>query len=299
MKNQDRLRIAVQKSGRLAEKSTALFTKCGLDFDLRKDRLLHYSTDFPVDLMLVRDDDIPEYVADGVCDLGIVGENIIHEKYFSQPDIASRAKLEVLFRLGFGSCRLSIAVPTDFPYVSPRSLDGLKIATSYPSCLRDFLNRNGVSAQILELSGSVEIAPALEIADAVCDLVSTGATLQSNGLREVTRIFESQACLVRSEHPWSPQKTVLVERLLQRMNGVLKASRSKYVMMNAPQSALGKIRDIIPGMEEPSVIPLGFDGERVAVHAVASEEVFWETIENLKAVGATSILVLPIEKVIA
>lgn len=298
MKDEGRLRIAIQKSGRLAEKSIALFTKCGLDFDLRKDRLLHSSTDFPVDLMLVRDDDIPEYVADGVCDLGIVGENVIREKYFSQPG-TDLSRLEVTLKLGFGSCRLSLAVPNGFAYTSVKSLNGLKIATSYPSCLREYLASQGVQAQILELSGSVEIAPALQIADAVCDLVSTGATLQSNGLREVTQIFTSQACLVRTGRPLSAEKALLFERLQRRINGVLKAGRSKYIMMNAPASALDKICKIIPGMEEPSVIPLGTDGERIAVHAVAGEDVFWETIENLKAVGASSILVLPIEKIIA
>lgn len=298
MKDDTRLRIAIQKSGRLAEKSISLFTKCGLDFDLRKDRLLHVSPDFPIDLMLVRDDDIPEYVTDGVCDLGIVGENVIQEKFLSQPG-ADAQRIQTLINLGFGTCRLSIAVPDGFEYESPRSLEGLKIATSYPTCLQKFLLNEGVKAQILELSGSVEIAPSLKIADAICDLVSTGATLQSNGLREVTRIFTSQACLVRTGRVLSPQKMVLVERLIQRINGVLKAGRSKYIMMNALQSSLPRIRAILPGMEEPSVMPLGTDGQRVAVHAVASEDVFWETIENLKAAGASSILVLPIEKVIS
>ncbi len=298
MKDENRLRVAIQKSGRLAEKSISLFMKCGLDFDLRKDRLLHFSPDFPVDLMLVRDDDIPEYVADGVCDLGIVGENVFQEKYFCKPDSVP-SQVEILFKLGFGSCRLSLAVPESFHYESPRSLQGKKIATSYPSCLGKYLRSQGVDAQILELSGSVEIAPALKIADAICDLVSTGSTLQSNGLREVTEIFRSQACMVRTGRVLGPEKTVLMERLLQRVQGVFKAGRSKYIMMNAHISALPRIREILPGMEEPSVMPLGHDGQRVAVHAVASEEVFWETIEKLKAAGASSILVLPIEKVIA
>ena len=298
MNDQTRLRIAIQKSGRLAEKSISLFSKCGLDFDLRKDRLLHFSTDFPVDLMLVRDDDIPEYVADGVCDLGIVGENIIQEKYICQPG-ASPSSIETLIKLGFGGCRLSIAVPQDFKYENAKSLQGLKIATSYPTCLRKFLKDNDIEAQILELSGSVEIAPALEIADAVCDLVSTGATLQSNGLVEVAPIFTSQACLVRTGREFSPQKMVLLERLVQRINGVLKAGRSKYIMMNAKASDLARIKSILPGMEEPSVMPLGLNSDRVAVHAVAAEDIFWETIENLKNAGASSILVLPIEKVIS
>lgn len=298
MKDTQRLRIAIQKSGRLSEKSIALFTKCGLDFDMRKDRLLHSSTDFPLDLMLVRDDDIPEYVADGVCDLGIVGENVIREKFSSKPG-ADLSRVATVLKLGFGSCRLSLAVPSHFEYETPRSLEGKKIATSYPNCLREYLRAEGVTAEILELNGSVEIAPSLQIADAICDLVSTGATLQSNGLREVTQLFSSQACLVRTGRSLSAEKAMAFERLQRRINGVLKAGRSKYIMMNAPVTALEQIRKIIPGMEEPSVIPLGSDGKRIAVHAVAGEDVFWETIENLKAVGASSILVLPIEKVIA
>lgn len=296
MKPANRLRVAIQKSGRLAEKSVSLFTKCGLDFDLRKDRLLQSSSDFPVDLMLVRDDDIPEYVADDVCELGIVGENVLREKSFS---LRGESGIEILTKLGFGSCRLSIAVPQNFNYESPRSLEGKRIATTYPGCLKEFLKENEVNAEILELSGSVEIAPQLKIADAICDLVSTGATLQSNGLREVTRLFTSQACLVRQKKPFSAEKTVLVNRLVQRINGVLQANRSKYIMMNAPASALAKICEVIPGMEAPSVMPLGTNGERVAVHAVATEDLFWDTIEKIKALGATSILVLPIEKVIA
>lgn len=298
MRDENRLRVAIQKSGRLAEKSISLFMKCGLDFDLRKDRLLHCSLDFPVDLMLVRDDDIPQYVADGVCDMGIVGENVLKEKYFSQPG-ADQDGIEIVTKLGFGSCRLSLAILENGSFDSIRDLHGKRIATSYPYCLREFLRKHDVDAQILELSGSVEIAPALKIADAVCDLVSTGSTLQSNGLREVAEVLRSQACLVRTGKESGPQKTVLLERLLRRVNGVLRAGHSKYIMMNAPSSALPRICEILPGMEKPSVIPLGSDGERVAVHAVATEDIFWETIESLKAAGASSILVLPIEKVIS
>ncbi len=297
MRSSNRLRIAIQKSGRLSDKSLSLFAKCGLDFDLRKDRLLHVGTEFPVDIMLVRDDDIPEYLVDGVCDLGIVGENVLEEKYLSNPK-AKPEGMEILVKLGFGTCRLSIAVPERFSYDSPQSLQNRRIATSYPNCLKRFLAENRVEAQIVELNGSVEIAPSLQIADAVCDLVSSGVTLQSNGLREVTTLFKSEACLVRTGKKLAPERMLLLERLLQRINGVLRASRSKYVMMNAPRSAIDQIRKIIPGMEEPSVIPLGVDGERVAIHAVSSENVFWETMESLKAIGASSILVLPIEKVI-
>jgi ATP phosphoribosyltransferase len=285
-----RLRIAIQKSGRLAEKSVALFMKCGLDFDLRKDRLLYQCEDFPIDLMLVRDDDIPEYVADGVCDLGVVGENVLLEK---------GSKVEVITKLGFGSCKLALAVPDGETYEGPRSLEGKRIATTYPNCLKRFLAEHGISARIVELSGSVEIAPGLKIADLVCDLVSTGGTLRANGLKEVQTLFKSQALLVRNPRPLEPALARDLVRLLQRVDGVLQANQSKYIMMNAPRAALEKIQAIIPGMEEPSIIPLGLTGEKIAIHAVAREDVFWETIERLKEVGASAILVMPIEKVIA
>lgn len=292
-----RLRVAIQKSGRLAEKSIQLFTKCGLDFDLRKDRLLHQSTDFPIDLMLVRDDDIPGYVADGVCDLGIVGENVLKEKFWCRADTVPSDVMKIM-DLNFGSCRLSIATAEHFNYTGVQSLNNLTIATSYSNCLSEFLRKNEINAKIIELGGSVEIAPALNIADAICDLVSSGGTLKSNGLKEVEKLFDSSACMVRSVKNWTPQKIVLLERLLQRIKGVLTAGQSKYIMMNAPKSSVTKIFEILPGMEEPSVIPLGIDSDRVAIHAVAREDVFWETIEKLKIQGANSILVLPIEKVI-
>jgi ATP phosphoribosyltransferase len=286
-----RLRVAIQKSGRLSDKSVALFTKCGLDFDLRKDRLLYECTDFPVDLMLVRDDDIPEYVADGVCDLGVVGQNVLLEAHVA---------VETVMPLGFGPCRLSIAVPQATEFPGPAWLDGKRIATSYPGCLQRFLDSHGVRATIIELSGSVEIAPSLAIADAVCDLVSSGSTLRSNGLVEVLTLFHSEAVLVRTPRPLHDDITRDLARLLQRMRGVLDAVNAKYIMMNAPRAALAEIRRVIPGMEEPSIMELGGPGsDKLAVHAVARETIFWETIERLKAIGATSILVLPIEKVIA
>ncbi len=298
MKNKERLRIAIQKSGRLSEKTISLFSKCGLTFDLRKDRLIHSAADFPIDLMLVRDDDIPQYVLDGVCDLGIVGENVLREKSLAFLE-KKQSTIENLQKLGFGNCRLSIAVPQNFEYVSAQSLNGLKIATSYPSCLKQFLNLNNVNAEILELGGSVEIAPILKIADAICDLVSTGNTLLSNGLKEVDSVFQSQACLIQTNKKLSAFKNESINRLVQRIQGVLKASQTKYIMMNADKSSLSQIKSLLPGLEEPSVIPIGLDGKRVAIHAVAEENVFWETIENLKKAGASSILVLSIEKVIS
>lgn len=298
MREQGRLRIAIQKSGRLAEKTVQLFAHCGLDFDLRKDRLLHECKDFPVDLMFVRDDDIPEYVADGVCDLGVVGENVIHER-LSAAAGGKHDAIEAVMSLGFGACRLSIAVPEASDFAGPQSLAGRRIATCYPNCLRRYLEEHRVDAHVVELAGSVEIAPSLRIADAVCDLVSSGGTLRSNGLREVDVLFTSEAKLIRTAAPFTAAATADFERLLQRLRGVLRAAESKYIMMNAPRTALEHIRKIMPGMEEPSVMPLGTDGTRIAIHAVARECVFWETIESLKAVGASSILVLPIEKVIA
>ncbi len=294
MRESHRLRIAIQKSGRLAEKTIALLVKCGLDFELRRDRLLHECKEFPVDLMLVRDDDIPAYVADGVCDLGIVGDNVIRERQVQKTNA-----IETVMPLGFGTCRLALAVPVAMECRSAADLAGKRIATSYPNCLRQYLKQVGVDAKIVELSGAVEIAPSLQIADAICDLVSSGATLRENGLRPVEVLFESQAVLIRSARALPPAMALDYARLLQRMNGVLQAAQAKYIMMNAPREALERIQEIIPGMEQPSVIPLGTDGSHIAIHAVARENVFWETIEKLKAVGASAILVLPIEKVIA
>lgn len=298
MVKRKRLRIAVQKSGRLHDKSLSLLSKCGLDFDVRigKDRLLYQCADFPIDLMLVRDDDIPEYVADAVCDLGIVGMNVLEEK-FCQGSGFKPESVEIMRKLGFGRCRLSIAVPNQAGFDGAASLKGKKIATSYPWRLRKFLAENKIKAEIVELSGSVEIAPALQVADAVCDLVSTGATLRSNDLKEILPILESQAVLIRTRKPGAATNGSL-DLLLRRIDGVLKAAESKYIMMNASRKALPLIQKIIPGMEEPSVLPLGNSGERIAIHAVAREPVFWETIERLKQAGASSILVLPIEKII-
>ncbi len=292
-----RLRIAVQKSGRLNEKSLALLKKCGIDFEVGvgKARLIYSCPDFPLDLMLVRDDDIPEYVADGVCDLGVVGQNVIEER--AAAGLKPEA-VETLRALGFGRCRLALAVPEGSGLDDARKLAGKRIATSYPARLRRFLAEQGIAAEIVELSGSVEIAPALEVADAVCDLVSTGGTLASNGLKELLTVLESQAVLIGTRRERAAAEGQL-DLLLRRIDGVLRAAESKYIMMNAARSALPRIQEIIPGMEEPSIMPLGASGERIAIHAVAREPVFWETIERLKAVGASSILVLPIEKIIA
>ncbi len=299
VKERDRLSIAVQRSGRLNEKSMALLGQCGLQFDAVKwkEKLILRCSEFPIDLMMVRDDDIPEYVASGICEMGIVGQNVLEERNRVQAD--GGAGTQVVRELGFGCCRLSIAVPATAAFDGPQSLQGKRIATTYPGLLGDYLQQKGVRAEVVKLNGSVEIAPSLHIADAVCDLVSTGSTLHSNGLREVQTVFESQAVLIDTRRPVPAVVAEARRKVLVRIDGVRKAARSKYIMMNAPKSALPAIQQILPGMEEPSIMPLGTSGDRIAIHAVASEEVFWDTMEKLKAVGASSILVLPIEKIIA
>ena len=291
-----RIRIAMQKSGRLTDRSLQLMSRCGLNFAASKDKLFWQCADFPVDLMLVRDDDIPEYVSDGVCELGIVGINVLTEKLTTH----ARAPVDVvqtLADLDFGHCRLSLAVPREFSYQDAHSLEGLRVATSYPVTTTAFLTKRGVKADIVPISGSVEIAPALRIADAVCDLVSTGETLRSNGLKEVERVLDSQGVLIKTRHQLGEFEGTVIERLLQRVKGSLKADQTKYIMMHAPRSSLERIRSILPGMEDPTIIPLG-DPEKCVVHAVARETVFWETMEALKRAGASAILVMPIEKII-
>jgi len=289
-----RIRIAIQKSGRLTEKTISILERCGLEFEWSKDRLFSSCENMGIDLMLVRDDDIPGYLKDGVCDLGVVGLNTVKESL-----IEEAAGAKVLRELGFGQCRLALAQPKDKEYVGASSLDGTRIATSYPQTLTQFLDKAGVKAQIVELAGSVEIAPTLDVADAVCDIVSSGRTLRSNGLAEVETILKSECVLVQSGKNLSPEQKETIDRLLQRLDGVLAAESSKYVMMNAPLDAVERIREVLPGLEEPTVIPLASKDGKVAVHMVASEPVFWETIELLKAAGASSILVVPIEKMIA
>jgi ATP phosphoribosyltransferase len=298
MSESSQIRMAVQKSGRLSEKSFSLLQRCGLNFDLAKDRLFNRCENFPMDLMLLRDDDIPGYVNDGICDLGIVGLNVLQEKLWSQ-DQTDNNPVEILTKLDFGQCRLSLALPADVHYSGLSNFDGLRIATSYPATLRRFLQKNQVEAEIISISGSVEVAPALRIADAVCDLVSSGGTLRSNGLKEVQTVLESTSVLVKTTRPLSTGQQSDIDRLLQRIKGSQKAAQTKYIMMNAPRTALKAIKDLIPGMEEPSIIPLGDDGKRIAIHSVSHENIFWETMEQLKSAGASSILVLPIEKIIA
>lgn len=290
-----RLRVAIQKSGRLSERSQEVLRNCGLKFARSKDQLFWYGQDFPVDLLLVRDDDIPRLLLDGVCELGIVGENTANEVMLERDDTA---QLNCLRRLGFGHCRLSIAVPEDRDLTSVEELQGARIATSYPELTRHLLEQRGVRATIVELSGSVEIAPGLGTADAISDLVSTGTTLRANHLRELEVLFNSEAALYGRVNGISSEKQVLLQRLLSRLEGVMQAAESKYVMLHAPREALQRITELLPGVEHPSIMPLE-GSDRIAVHAVCGEAVFWEHLEALKAAGASAILVLPVEKMLA
>jgi ATP phosphoribosyltransferase len=291
----NRIRVAIQKSGRLSEKSLALLQNCGLRFARSKDKLYWYGKDFPVDLLLVRDDDIPRMLLDGVCELGIVGENIAQEESLER---SNGKDLTQLRKLSFGGCRLSVAVPEDSPVKSISELDGCRIATSYPALTRTLLSERGVNAETVKFSGSVEIAPGLGIADAISDLVSTGTTLRANHLVELEVLFESTAALYGRLDNLTAEKKAMLDRLLDRLDGVLLAAESKYVMLNAPRDAVEEITRLLPGAENPSLMNLEGAPDRVALHAVCREAVFWEHLEALKGAGASAILVLPVEKML-
>ena len=296
---EQRIKIAVQKTGRLTDHSLDLLERCGLKFTQSKDQLFCYGENMPIDLLLVRDDDIPGLVSDDVCDLGIVGLNIVEEKRHAMQGNGDQALYKQVFELDFGHCRLSIAAPDELAYAGPESLNNRKIATSYVGILENYLRENSLDAEIVYFSGAVEIAPKLGRADFICDLVSTGSTLEANGLREVETLLESEAVVIQTCAELAPEKQALVERILQRLDGVLQVRESKYIMLHAPRDALDEIRDLLPGSESPTVIPLEGAQDKVAIHAVCRENVFWETLENLKAAGASSLLVLPVEKMLA
>jgi ATP phosphoribosyltransferase len=281
------LRIAIQKSGRLYEDSVTLLKECGIDLRNVKDRLRTESDNFPLEVFFLRDDDIPQYVEDGVADIGIVGENVLLEK---------NRDVEMVEKLGFGKCRLSIAVPRSMVYEGVASLSGKKIATSYPYLVAGYLQERGVKADIHEISGSVEIAPGIGLADVVADLVSSGSTLFMNGLKEVETILQSQSVLIRNRNLDS-DRMELLNRLLFRVKAVKKAKRNKYVLLNAPNEKLQEIISLLPGMKSPTVLPLAESGWS-SVHSVLSEDEFWDRIEKLKEAGAQGILVIPIEKMV-
>lgn len=293
---QDRLRVAVQKSGRLTDNSLEMFRRCGLRFSRDRDHLVCTGENMPLDLLLVRDDDIPALLEDGSCEAGVAGRNVFAEYRLACGDAVTH---EVRRGLDFGACRLALAVPDGSQQASASDLSGLRIATSYPALTNSYFRNKGVSAKFVTMSGAVEIAPRLGKADAICDLVSTGATLKANRLYELETIFESTSVFAVTRRPMSEGKRDLLEMLGRRMEGVLQVNGSKYVMLHAPRSALATITGMLPGAESPTVLPLEGERDKVAVHAVCSETVFWETLERLKAAGASAMLVLPIEKMLA
>jgi ATP phosphoribosyltransferase len=298
MANDLRLKLAVQKSGRLTEPSLELLSRCGLKLARGKDQLMGFGENLPLDVLFVRDDDIPDLVQEDVCDLGLVGLNVLEEKRLELAARAHPARFELVRTLDFGRCRLSLAVPQEHSYAGLRSLAGKRIATTYPHLLARYLREREVSAEIVILSGAVEIAPRLGRADAICDLVSTGSTLQANHLREVETVLESHATLIRTPVELPAGKRDWVERLLKRIDGVQQVRESKYILLHAPRAALAEVRRMLPGCESPTIIPLEGHPDRVAVHAVCRENVFWETLEGLKKAGASALLVLPVEKML-
>jgi ATP phosphoribosyltransferase len=294
-----RIKIAIQKSGRLTEQSLDLMQRCGLKYTKGPDQLIAFGENMPVDVLLVRDDDIPGLVRDDVCDLGIAGLNIVEEKRLHFLEQEPTEPFRIIRALDYGHCRLAFAYPDGSPLRVVADLAGRKIATSYPSIVRDYLRRQNLSATVVEFSGAVEIAPSLGRADAICDLVSTGATLIANKLREGETILESRAVLLQTPVQVPAEKADWINRLLQRVEGVMQVRESKYIMMHAPKAALAQIAALLPGSEAPTVLPLDGRDDLVAVHVVCRENVFWETLESLKAAGATSLLVLPVEKMLA
>ncbi len=295
----DRIKIAVQKSGRLTEHSMDLLVRCGLSYSRGKDRLICYGENMPIDVLLVRDDDIPGLVQEDVCDLGIVGLNIVEERSLALRADGATRLFDTITPLDFGHCRLSFAMPRGAPYTNAQSLAGKRIATSYPLIVSAWLDKRSIDATVVVFSGAVEIAPSLGRADAVCDLVSSGETLKAHDLQEVATVLDSRAALIRTPVDLAPAKSRWVERLLQRIEGVLQVRESKYIMLHAPRSALTEIKALLPGSEAPTIMPLEGIDDKVAVHAVCRENVFWETLEELKEVGASSMLVLPVEKMLA
>jgi ATP phosphoribosyltransferase len=282
-----KLKIAIQKSGRLHDDSIKLLKECGIDINNGVNKLKTEAANFPLEVFFLRDDDIPQYIEDGVADIGIVGENVVLEK---------QKQVNIVQKLGFGKCRLSMAVEKSVDYTSVKDLQNKRIATSYPVIVEEFLQQNGITAEIHEISGSVEIAPGIGLADAICDLVSSGSTLFMNGLKEVETVLKSEAVLAAC-HSLKPEQQLLLDKLLFRIQAVRKAKNNKYILLNAPNDKLNEIIGLLPGMKSPTVLPLAEAGWS-SVHSVLNENDFWDIIESLKEAGAQGILVVPIEKMV-
>jgi ATP phosphoribosyltransferase len=281
------LKIAIQKSGRLSENSKNLLEECGIKFSNGAGVLKTVARNFPVEVLFLRDDDIPQYVEQQVADIGILGENVVFEK---------NKDVNIIEQLGFATCRLSLAIPKEEKYTGPGYFMNKKIATSYPKILSDFLKKNNITAEIEEISGSVEIAPGIGLADGICDIVSSGSTLLTNGLHEVETILRSQAVIIGNKNLGN-EKTKILESLIFRIRAVKNAKENKYILLNAPESAIKKICDILPGMKSPTIVPLVEKGW-CSLHSVVKEDEFWERINQLREAGAEGILVIPIEKMI-
>ena len=298
-KARERLRIAMQKSGRLADASQDLLARCGLKFRQSRDKLFCFGESLPVDLLLVRDDDIPGLIAQGVCDLGIVGRNVLREQTLAAISRGEPEPARELCALGFGRCRLAIALPQDHAYDGPRQLAGLRIATSYPALLGDWLVANGVEANVVVLSGSVEIAPRLGTADAICDLVSSGATLAANQLRETATVIESEAVLAGIPGTGGDARADLQAMLLRRLDSALAVKDTKLVLLSARRESWPAIRSLMPGHARASVTALEGAPDEVAVQALCTGAVTWQHLEEMKRAGAVGLLVLPVEKMLA
>lgn len=296
MLNNNRVRIAMQKTGRLSSESIKLLISCGIKINLKQQKLIAFAENMPIDVMLVRDDDIPGLVMDGVVDLGIVGENVLEEELLNRKSQNLDSSYITLRRLDFGVCRLSLAIPVNTSYIGIESIKNFRIATSYPHLLKKYLDQKKISFKSCMLNGSVEVAPRAGLADAICDLVSTGATLEANGLREVKVVFRSHACLICRTGSINVVKKEVINKLMTRIKGVIQARESKYIMLHAPINKLDEVISLLHGAERPTILKLAGDKNRVAMHMVSSETLFWETMEKLKSLGASSILVLPIEK---
>lgn len=286
MKN--RLTIAIQKKGRLSDQSVNLIKKSGINFSSKGDNLLAKSNNLPIDILFVRSDDIPSLVSNGDADLAIVGENVLIEK-----SLFKKTNIKKLINLGFSKCRLSLAVPKN---IKTKNIQNKKIATSYPNTIKKYLKDNNITASIVNINGSVELTPYIGMSDIICDLVSSGATLEANNLEEIEVILQSEAVLIKNNN-LTGIKDKIAQKVINRMQGVVNATESKYVMLNADTSNVKDICKLLPGSESPTVIPLE-DDNKVAIHALCQEPIFWETMEKLKSKGASSILVMPVEKIL-
>lgn len=293
-----KFRIAMQKSGRLSTDTTDLLKSCGLKINKREDRLIAHVENMEIDILRVRDDDIPGLIMDHVVDWGVVGENVLEETTLERQQEGLPIGFKQVRKLDYGECRLSLAIPVEQEWKGVESLQGLKIATTYPNLTKRYLDSKGVSFKPVLLTGSVEVAPRAGLADAICDLVSSGATLEANGLKEVEVVFRSKAVLIQRDQELYPEKQRIAETLVTRIDGMMEAHGSKYIMLHAPKDKIAEITALLPGAENPTLLELSGNPTHVAMHVVSSENLFWETMEKLKALGASSILVLPIEKML-